>query len=216
MENSINSVYKKLIKCEFPSIKFDSKNPHFKNEYASLDSILTEVIPVLRVNGLCLTQPVINESGAYLVRSTVTDPDTSDFIHSDFPILSKDVTNPQAMGSGVTYAKRYSISALLGIRTGEDDDGHVATKGAINNSSGSNTKTHINDHKQINEVAESKIDFSPSRAKYSVPGQESESERVCSNEECIKSLSPDEYKYSIVRCFMPLCRDHQKGVGHQK
>ena len=35
--------------------------------------------------------------------------------------------DPQAMGSAITYGRRYSLSAMLGIVTEDDDDGNMAT-----------------------------------------------------------------------------------------
>jgi hypothetical protein len=50
-------------------------------------------------------------------------------IESVYDILCKDATNPQQLGSGVTYARRYSLSSLLGLNIddGSDDDGNIAT-----------------------------------------------------------------------------------------
>lgn len=54
------------------------------------------------------------------------------------PLVMRPVKNdPQGMGSCITYARRYSYSALLSISTDEDDDGHSASqapKGSYNNS----------------------------------------------------------------------------------
>ena len=44
-------------------------------------------------------------------------------------IKVKDPTNPQAMGSGITYAKRYGLQAAFGIPS-EEDDGNAASKPA--------------------------------------------------------------------------------------
>jgi len=55
--------------------------------------------------------------------------DTGQMIESVYDILCKDATNPQQLGSGVTYARRYSLSSLLGLNIddGSDDDGNSAT-----------------------------------------------------------------------------------------
>jgi len=42
------------------------------------------------------------------------------------PVLTKDNTDPQKMGSGITYAKRYGLQAAFGLPS-EDDDGNAAS-----------------------------------------------------------------------------------------
>jgi hypothetical protein len=56
----------------------------------------------------------------------VIDTDTTEKIESRFPI-PETITDPQKMGSAITYAKRYNIGQLFNIMTDEDDDGN-ATK----------------------------------------------------------------------------------------
>lgn len=42
------------------------------------------------------------------------------------PVLVKDPTDPQKMGSGITYAKRYGLQSAFGLPS-EDDDGNSAS-----------------------------------------------------------------------------------------
>ena len=98
----------------------DSKNPHFKNTYASLTQILGEVKPVLTNLGLVVLQPindgkvwtVIMDNGNTLAQSSI-----------DLP------TNlaPQALGSAITYFRRYTLSSLLALEI-DDDDATMASK----------------------------------------------------------------------------------------
>lgn len=98
----------------------DSKNPHFKNTYASLTQILSEVKPVLTNLGLVVLQPindgkvwtVIMDNGNTLAQSSI-----------DLP------TNlaPQALGSAITYFRRYTLSSLLALEI-DDDDATMASK----------------------------------------------------------------------------------------
>lgn len=84
--------------------------------YAPLDAILGQVRKPLADNGFALTQlldadglvtMLIHSSGAYL-RGVVPLPETSDV---------------QAFGSAITYLRRYSVQAILGLAAEEDDDG---------------------------------------------------------------------------------------------
>jgi hypothetical protein len=47
-------------------------------------------------------------------------------MEGEMPLLLKSV-DPQGQGSAITYARRYALCAVLGLSTGEDDDGHHAT-----------------------------------------------------------------------------------------
>ena len=112
--------------AECPTIKKDAANPFFKgSKYATLPHILSIITPILRKNGLVLIQPVINTC----VVTKLIHIDTGQMIESVYDILCKDATNPQQLGSGVTYARRYSLSSLLGLNIddGSDDDGNSAT-----------------------------------------------------------------------------------------
>ena len=55
----------------------------------------------------------------------------------------KDITNPQAMGSGITYAKRYGLQAMFGLAS--DDDGNDATGSASANNTAKKRLTRTND-----------------------------------------------------------------------
>jgi hypothetical protein len=111
-----------------PVVK-DSTNPHFKNRYASLDSILDYVRPLLSSHGLALVQgggDLIN--GGLMVTTTIVH-ESGQWISSSFEMPLEKAT-PQAAGSAITYGKRYGVSALLALSTDEDDDGQGASKPA--------------------------------------------------------------------------------------
>jgi hypothetical protein len=95
-----------------------------KYKYAELATILATVTPVLAANGLAITQ-----------RTDVTDRGTmliTDLRHIGGEVLSStlplhmDNLQPQALGSLLTYLKRYSLTSLLNVAADEDDDAHVA------------------------------------------------------------------------------------------
>ena len=104
----------------------NSQNPHLKNKYADLAEILNTVRPVLSRHGLAVSQHpafaenmvqvetiLLHKSGEWLA-STITAP------------VQK--ADPQGVGSAVTYCRRYSLAAIVGLSQ-EDDDGHAASKG---------------------------------------------------------------------------------------
>jgi hypothetical protein len=96
-------------------IKKDGKNPHFKNTYASLTQILSEVKPLLSECNLVLIQP-INASG---VGSTIIDFETNEKIET-FISLPTNLT-PQQLGSAITYFRRYTLASLLALEIDDDD-----------------------------------------------------------------------------------------------
>ena len=110
--------------AECPKISKDASNPFFKgSKYATLPHILSIITPILKKNGLLIVQPVMNNC----VVTKLIHIDTGQTIESVYDILCKDATNPQQLGSGVSYARRYSISSILNLNIDDDDDGNAAT-----------------------------------------------------------------------------------------
>lgn len=99
-------------------IKKDAKNPHFKNTYATLKQVLSEVKPILNEVGLLITQP-IDERG---IGTVITDG--KDSISSFIPIPQG--LAPQPLGSAISYFRRYTICSLLALEI-DDDDAQLTT-----------------------------------------------------------------------------------------
>ena len=109
---------------EFQNTKLvkDGKNDHLKNKYLTLDNILNTVRPILTKHGLVIVQAL---AGDYLVTSLYHV--SGHYIQSEMPFHpmsgNKGTNALQELGGGITYAKRYAISAMLGISVDQDDDG---------------------------------------------------------------------------------------------
>ena len=99
-------------------------NPHFKSKYADLAAVRDAVTGPLAEQGLSITQ-MTGESEGKLVVYTRLLHSSGQWIESAYPIIN-DTNKPQAMGSALTYARRYSIAALCNIASEEDDDGNEA------------------------------------------------------------------------------------------
>ncbi|KXG78262.1 ERF family protein [Thermotalea metallivorans] len=126
--DSIKNLAAALVKFngEVSKIEKDSTNPHFKNKYASLDTIIDEIRPLLQKNGLSIIQ-MPGGDGDKFTMTTMLLHESGEWIESD-PITMRPVKNdPQGIGSCTTYARRYSLAAFLSLNTGEDDDGNQAT-----------------------------------------------------------------------------------------
>lgn len=104
-------------------------NPHFRNRYATLADIWDAARDALRKNGLAVLQPTaIDEAGRLVVETTIIH-DAGASVSCRYPVLCRDAENPQAVGSAMTYARRYSLASFLGIVADDDDDGNGAAQG---------------------------------------------------------------------------------------
>lgn len=104
-----------------PAIK-DANNPFFKSKYVDLAGAIDAVRDALADNGLALVQST--DAGDKMVLHTTLLHSSGEWISGTYPITAVK-TDPQGIGSAVTYARRYSLMALLGIAA-EDDDGEAA------------------------------------------------------------------------------------------
>jgi hypothetical protein len=110
------------------SLQKNAINPHFKNRYISLDSLLESVLPALTDVGILLVQEPTHINGEPALRTRLVHIESGDSLDSTMPlVLAKD--DPQGQGSAITYARRYSLMSTLGLVADEDNDGEgVRTK----------------------------------------------------------------------------------------
>lgn len=115
-------IYAKIheAKKEIGIVKKNAKNPHFKNTYADLNALLEAVEPILLEKGLILLQPIKDGK----VFTQIVDIDNGEMIESNIE-LSPNLT-AQALGSQITYFRRYQISSILSLQA-MDDDGQLAS-----------------------------------------------------------------------------------------
>ena len=105
--------------------KKDAKNPFFKSKYASLEEVIETVRAEAGKVGLTFTQLVdFDKHHTYVV--TIIMHESGESLSGRTPVLVKDYSDPQKMGSGITYAKRYGLQAAFGLPS-EDDDGNAAS-----------------------------------------------------------------------------------------
>jgi ERF superfamily len=100
------------------------KTEKYKFHYATLGEIIDATLPALTENGLVVVQAIVMPEGRpALVTSLLHE--SGEWLEGCAPVITQ-ATGPQAFGSAVTYQRRYSYSALLGIVADEDDDGAQA------------------------------------------------------------------------------------------
>lgn len=111
--------------CEMKNATLNCVNPHYKNRYADLAAIRDATVPILARHEITATQATtVDEHGFHLV--TRLSHASGQWIEGVYPLTIQ--ANPQAMGSQMTYARRYSLAAICGISADEDDDGEDAKK----------------------------------------------------------------------------------------
>lgn len=135
MSTEINELLKALNKVqkELKPIEKTKANPFFKSKYADLSSVLDEVLPILAKHDLVLIQSLSGNEVSPVLDTIIAHAPSGQNIKSSAPLFAKELT-PQGLGSAITYMRRYSLMAFLGISTtDEDDDGHKATYKPVQN-----------------------------------------------------------------------------------
>jgi hypothetical protein len=115
-------IYKKLLEFQKLgiSIKKDKRNPHFKNDYASLNEVLDKVKEPLNKLGVVLVQYVMPDG----LVTTLYDNETDTHVSGTTPLVG--TTDMQKLGGAITYARRYALVSMLALED-EDDDGNTAS-----------------------------------------------------------------------------------------
>ena len=100
-------------------------NPFFKSHYADLSSCVNAVSEALHANGIAFVQRTSECSDGVKV-VTVLIHESGETISSGWLHVPAVKNDPQAYGSALTYARRYSLMTICGIAP-EDDDGNSAS-----------------------------------------------------------------------------------------
>jgi len=103
----------------------DSTNPFFKSKYADLNAIREACMPSLNKYGIVVLQPIVNLDGKNFVQTLLLH-ESGEQITSLTEIVCNKPNDAQSFGSGVTYARRYSLQSLVNVGA-EDDDGNKAS-----------------------------------------------------------------------------------------
>ena len=122
---SINELAAALVAAqgEFSAVARGGVNPFFNSRYVKLSDAMESAGPVLAKNGLAVTQFVSEDDTltTYLLHAS------GQFIAQRAPLhLTKD--DPQAMGSAITYQRRYAYMSCLGLVADDDDDGNAGSQ----------------------------------------------------------------------------------------
>jgi hypothetical protein len=111
---------------EMSNPKKQAENPFFKKKYADLNAIREAVIPTLNANGISVLQPIVHVDGKNFVK-TILLHETGEMMESLTEIVYNKINDAQAQGSGISYARRYSLQSFVCVGA-DDDDGQKAVE----------------------------------------------------------------------------------------
>lgn len=130
--DQINEIAKAMIKVQGilkPAPK-DSTNPYYNSTYSDLTSVWNACREALTSNDICVIQRPFGDTHGNIGVNCLLIHSSGQWLSSSlYAKLSKN--DPQIVGSAITYFRRYSLAAMVGI-VQEDDDGEGAKKGRDN------------------------------------------------------------------------------------
>lgn len=112
---------------DLPAVGLDGDNPHFKSKFATLGNVTKEVLPRLNAVGLSYTVGSFVDNGVLILDAHLLH-ESGESRSMQFPITA---TDPQKVGSAVTYYRRYALAALTGVVADVDDDGNTASQKTV-------------------------------------------------------------------------------------
>jgi hypothetical protein len=108
----------------------------YSYSYIDLAEVIKKTAPVLAKHGLSIVQLINGET-----LETIIGHESGEMLKSVYPLPNASTTKPQAMGSAITYARRYSLCAILNISADEDDDAGAIQN--VSNQSQSNSDQYV-------------------------------------------------------------------------
>lgn len=109
-----------------PIIEKASENPFYNSKYADLVDVWKAIKPILKEAKLSTSHYLQVIDGQQFMVSRLTHLPSSEYRESK-SIMMLDKKTAQALGSYITYLRRYDILMMLGVHTGDDDDGNAAS-----------------------------------------------------------------------------------------
>ena len=121
------NIFNKLqnLQNEIGAVSKDATNPFYKSKYFDINSLIKQLQPLLKKNKLVLLQPLESdyETNTEYVVTKIICPSTGKSIESRKKLSTQ--SDPQKLGSEITYYRRYTLQSLLALQA-EDDDGNKA------------------------------------------------------------------------------------------
>ncbi len=112
--------------AEMNTAGLSNTNPFFKSRYADLAEIVKASRPALTKYGLSVIQQIMPNDDGQSILHTILSHSSGQWIETRMRITPPK-PDVQTLGSYITYIRRYSYAALVGVVVcDEDDDGEIA------------------------------------------------------------------------------------------
>ncbi len=139
----------------------DKINPFFKSSYADLGSVWDAARPVLSKYGLCVMQTTeLVADGTRIVMVTTLAHTSGQWMKSYLP-LNPSKNDSQGVGAALTYLRRYSLSAIVGVVCDDDDDGETSVgrgkNGQVQNPPSQNQQGGRDNNAPVEKVGKTEI-----------------------------------------------------------
>lgn len=125
----MKSLMKKMaiIRATIGKMEKGRENPFYKSKYFDINDLLEQLDPLIEDLNLVLMQPVDCDSNGSYLKTVLYDLESSD--EYETCIRLPELSDPQKIGSCLTYYRRYSLQSLFCLRVGdgEDDDANLAS-----------------------------------------------------------------------------------------
>jgi hypothetical protein len=122
----VDKIFPALVKAQsvIKNAPKNSENPFFKSRYADLATIIDVAKEPTANNGLAVLQSPSTEDGKVKITTRIIH-ESGQWVEDSISFTLQK-TDPQSVGSAITYGRRYSLAAMLGIAQ-EDDDGNAGS-----------------------------------------------------------------------------------------
>lgn len=117
----------------------EGMNPHFKKSYAALDTVWDACRIPLSKNNLAITQFVASNTTDPILVTMLIHGGSGQWVRGEY-VIRPPKNDPQGFGIALTYARRYSLAAIVGVAPkGDDDDG----EGVMQRAPQQQQQTHV-------------------------------------------------------------------------
>jgi hypothetical protein len=119
-----------FIQSAIDGLSKDKENPFFKSSYVDLNQAIDALRPLEREQKISITMPLTNCEGQPAISLVINDLETDEVETNVMPLPQ--LTDPQKIGSAITYYRRYMLMSFFNLKA-EDDDGEGARPKPIAN-----------------------------------------------------------------------------------
>jgi ERF superfamily len=156
----------KARKAFSPALKDRSNSAYSGAKYVPLENLIDATSDALSDNELAVLQlPVSADADRNIALTTILAHSSGEWISSriELPATMRERYDAQTVGSGITYARRYSYQSMLNIAGEVDDDGNAAAGVGSKQAADAVAKRKVEAHAKANG-ATPVLEFTPAPA----------------------------------------------------